>query len=75
MAIPHIDERVQHISVGKLRRMHKEALRQLRGLAVVTSFDLEEPPLVVLVPYDTYLRMQELMSADSSLETSQRLQG
>lgn len=51
-----IDPRVKFVGSSYLRGLNTEALRALAGALVVQ--DAEAEPLVVIVPYETYLKLQ-----------------
>lgn len=55
---PTIDPRVKHVGVSRLRSMTAAKLVKLEGIYVLRKNDY---PLAVLVPYDTYLKMQKVL--------------
>ena len=55
--IPKIDPDVKYVGSSKLRGLTSRLLRDLTGAIVVQSASAE--PLVVIVPYQTYLNMQK----------------
>lgn len=54
--IPKIDPDVKYIGSSKLRELTAIELRALTGAIVVTG--AQNTPLAVILPYQTYLRMQ-----------------
>lgn len=64
--IPTIDPRVKYVGASHLRRLNSEQLRQLTGAIVVQ--DSSDNPLVVIIPYQTYLSVMLVISeADKNL--------
>ena len=55
--IPRIDPDVKYVGPSKLRELNTDALRALTGAIVVQGANLE--PLAVILPYETYLKMQK----------------
>lgn len=66
--IPTIDPKVRHVGSSYLRGLNSDQLRQLEGAVVVQ--DSGDQPLVVIVPYETYLKLQEtaVVSAEMDIE-------
>lgn len=58
MPIPQIDPNVKYRGTSSLRELNAETLRTLEGAIVIQGADLE--PLAVIIPYETYLKMQLL---------------
>jgi hypothetical protein len=56
--IPTIDPSVKYRGASFLRELSTENLRTLEGVVVIQ--DAEAAPMVVIVPIDTYVRMQRL---------------
>lgn len=56
--IPTIDPKVRYVGTTYLRGLNAETLKSFEGAVVVQ--DGESEPLVVIVPYATYLKMQEV---------------
>lgn len=63
--IPTIDPKVRYVGSSHLRGMNIEQLRQLTGAVVVQ--DSGDQPLVVIVPYQTYLKLQLAAQAAADL--------
>lgn len=55
--IPKIDPDVKYIGSSKLRDLTAAELRALTGAIVVQG--AQNTPLAVILPYQTYLKMQE----------------
>ena len=55
--IPRIDPDVRYIGSSKLRELTAIELRALTGAIVVQGAN--NTPLVVILPYETYLRIQD----------------
>lgn len=55
--IPRIDPEVKYKGSSYLRTLNVEGLRELTGALVIQ--DAGSEPLVVIVPYQTYLNMQK----------------
>lgn len=60
--IPKIDPDVKYIGSSRLRGLTSRLLRELTGAIVVQSASAE--PLAVILPYETYLKMQESLSRE-----------
>jgi hypothetical protein len=58
MSVPYIDPNVKQIPVSYLRQLTKEAMRQQTDTLVVNEFNGNDP-LVVILPYKTFLLIQE----------------
>lgn len=56
---PYIDPDVRYVGVSKLRQFNADALRVLTGAYVLQ--DTDDRPLSVLLPYATYVAMQEAL--------------
>ena len=54
--IPYIDTSVIHVGVSTMRTLNALQLRRLRGPLVIRD---NGQPLAVVVPYQTYIEMQE----------------
>lgn len=54
--IPTIDPRVKYVGASHLRKLNSSQLRQLDGVIVVRD---NSEPLAVIVPYQTYLKLQQ----------------
>lgn len=59
--IPYIDPTVKHVPVSYLRRMNMQTMRDQSDALVVDGFDGEEP-LVVILPFKTFLLIQEALT-------------
>lgn len=55
--IPTVDPQVKYVGSSWLRGLNAEAMKALSGAVVVQDGDAE--PMVVILPYETYLRIQE----------------
>lgn len=62
--VPYIDTSVGHVGVSHLRQMNATGLRALNGIVVVHD---SSEPLAVLVPYETFLAIDD-MFAEIDLE-------
>lgn len=56
--IPHLDPRVKYVGSSWLRGLNMEAMKALSGAYVIQDADAE--PVVVILPYQTYLKIQEV---------------
>jgi hypothetical protein len=54
--IPYLDTSVQHVGTSWLRTADADSLLRLTGLVVIGA---GTTPLAVLMPYKTYIKMQE----------------
>lgn len=57
---PTIDPTVIYRGTSYLRKLDTKALREFKGALVIQDMDSE--PLVVLIRYDIYLHIQNLLS-------------
>lgn len=55
--IPTIDPQVKYLGTSYLRTLNSETMKAMEGAVVIQDADAQ--PLVVIVPYSTYIRMQE----------------
>lgn len=53
--IPIIDPQVKHVGISHLRKLNAGQLRSLTGALVICD---NSEPLVVIVSYETFLRIQ-----------------
>lgn len=65
MSVPYIDPTVKHVPVSYLRRMNMETMREQTDTLVVDGFDGEEP-FVVILPFKTFLLIQEKLNGSPS---------
>ena len=54
--IPTIDPQVKYLGTSYLRTLNSETMKAMEGAVVIQDADAE--PLVVIVPFATYLRLQ-----------------
>lgn len=67
VAIPYIDENVEHVGTTKLRQLNSEKLRNNKKTIVIQENDR---PLAVLLNYEQFLIMQnQLLSLLATIET------
>lgn len=59
---PDIDPRIKHVGVSKLRDLNATALREMSDSIYV--FRDGDDPLSVMVSYEQYLKMQQVIQAD-----------
>jgi len=57
---PHIDPKVKHVGVSKLRGLNADKLRETTDTFVIQE---NERPLAVLLTYDNFMAMQEELMA------------
>jgi hypothetical protein len=66
--IPMIDPRVRHIGVSKLRGLSAAELKRQSERKETLVVQVEDIPVAVVVSYDTYISIQQLvLSAQHSL--------
>jgi hypothetical protein len=58
VAIPYLDPNVQHVGISRLRALNVTQLRELDKTLVIQDND---KPLAVLLKYEHFLAMQELV--------------
>ncbi len=58
VSIPYVDPSVQHVGISKLRGLNVTQLRELDRTWVIQDND---EPLAVLLKYEYFLAMQELI--------------
>lgn len=54
--IPRIDPQVKYVGTTYLRTLNSDRLRELTGAVVVQAENSD--PLAVILPYETYLKLQ-----------------
>lgn len=59
MSIPRVDPNVKHVPVSYLRKLNSEVLREETRTLVIDTLDGDEGPLSVLMPFSTFLTIQE----------------
>jgi hypothetical protein len=59
MPIPTIDPKVKYRGVSELRKLNAERLADLDGLLVIQN---DDEPIAVIVPYETFIEMQNRMA-------------
>lgn len=69
--IPTIDPKVRFVGSSYLRGLNSEQLRQLTGAVVVQ--DSGDQPLVVIVPYETYLALQQAVRVNMEVRAFEGL--
>lgn len=64
--LPKVDPQVRYVGSSSLRGLTRERLKGLTGAIVVQDNDAE--PLVVILPYVTYLAMQSAANLGDDIE-------
>ena len=67
--IPTIDPRVKYVGASHLRKLNSTALRSIDGVIVVRD---NSEPLVVIVPYGTYLALQSAVRVHMEVRAVER---
>ena len=67
--IPIIDPRVKYVGASYLRKFNSTQLRQLDGVIVVRD---NSEPLAVIVPYETYLVLQQTVRVNMGVGAFER---
>lgn len=65
MKTPFIDPAVRHVPVSYLRKLNTERLKEERQTLVIDGFDYREP-LSVIMPYKTFLKMQDAIKENAN---------
>jgi hypothetical protein len=60
VSIPYVDPTVQHVGISRLRALNVSQLRALDKTLVIQDND---EPLAVLLKYEHFLAMQELIKS------------
>lgn len=68
--IPRVDPQVKYVGTTYLRSLNSDKLRELSGAVVVQAENSD--PLAVILPYETYLKMQQVAGIDDDDFNQQR---